>query len=470
MNESAISRRQMLRDVGGGFGMLGLTAALQSGLSPADALASDAQPFRSAVSSTLAPHFAPRAKRVIFLFMSGGPSQVDTFDPKPLLLKLEGQRPEGADIRTASKTAGLLPSHVKFIPSGDAGIPVSEHLQQLARHVDEMAIVRSMHTDFPNHAPALCMMNLGVLTPTRPSLGAWTSYGLGSENENLPSFVALCPGKPVVGPKLWGAAFLPGRHQATHINYADMTPAKMIPHLKNEFLSTEAQRDQLDLINQMNREHRSVRPGDDALETRIRSMELAFRMQYEALDTFDISQETQTAREAYGGSPFSKACLLARRLSERGVRFVQIFYGDRQPWDTHSNHKAGNERLCKDIDRPIAQLLTDLKQRGLLDETLVVWGGEFGRTPTSQNGDGRDHNPYGFCMWLAGGGIKGGTIHGASDDFGFTAVEDKVHVHDLHATILHLMGLDHERLTYPYSGRNFRLTDVAGKVVRNIVA
>jgi uncharacterized protein (DUF1501 family) len=224
------------------------------------------------------------------------------------------------------------------------------------------------------------------------------------------------------------------------------------------------------LIKQINREHLAERPGDDALETRIRSMELAFRMQYEALDTFDISQETKSSREAYGDSQFSKACLLARRLSERGVRFVQIFYGNRQPWDTHSKHKAGNERLCKDIDRPVAQLLTDLKQRGLLDETLVVWGGEFGRTPTSQNGDGRDHNPYGFCMWLAGGGIKGGTVHGASDDFGFTAVEDKVHVHDLHATILHLMGLDHERLTYPYSGRNFRLTDVAGKVVKNIVA
>ncbi len=451
----ALSRREMLRRVGGGFGMLSLTSLLQG---------------KPAQAATRAPHFAPRAKRVIFLFMSGGPSQVDTFDPKPMLKILEGQRPQGADIRTASKTAGLFPSAVKFLPGGESGIPVSEHLQRTAKHVDSMAVVRSMHTDFPNHAPALCMMNLGVLTPTRPSLGAWTSYGLGSENENLPSYIALCPGKPVVGPKLWGAAFLPGRHQATYINNSDMTPEKMVPHLKNVFLSRPEQRNQLDLVNQINQGHLLQRAGDDALETRIRSMELAFRMQFEALDTFDISQETKATQQAYGESQFSKACLLARRLSEKGVRFVQVYYGNRQPWDTHSNHKASNERLCKDIDRPIAQLLTDLKLRGLLDETLVVWGGEFGRTPTSQNGDGRDHNPYAFTTWLAGGGVKGGTIHGATDEFGFTAIENKVHVHDLHATILHLLGLDHERLTYRYSGRDFRLTDVAGRVVENIVA
>ncbi|MBP88606.1 MAG: sulfatase [Planctomycetaceae bacterium] len=444
----------MLRYVGGSFGMLGLTGAL----APRAALAA------------LAPHFVPRAKRVIFLFMSGGPSQVDTFDPKPMLAKLAGQKPKGADIRTASPTAGLLPSPVRFRRFGESGIPVSEHLHQLGGHVDHMAIIRSMHTDFPNHAPALCMMNLGVLTPTRPSLGAWTSYGLGTENENLPSYIALCPGKPVVGPKLWGAAFLPGRHQATHINNSDLTPEKMIPHLKNEFLSRDDQRDQLDLISRINRQHAAERLGDDALETRIRSMELAFRMQYEALDTFDISREAKGSLEAYGASEFSKACLLARRLSERGVRFVQVFYGNRQPWDTHSKHNAGNERLCKDVDRPIAQLLTDLKQRGLLDETLVIWGGEFGRTPTSQSGDGRDHNPFGFTMWLAGGGIKGGTIHGASDQFGFTAVENKVHVHDLHATVLHLLGLDHEQLTYAYSGREFRLTDIEGTIVQNIIA
>ncbi len=449
-----ISRRHILHTVGGGFGALGLASLLQ----------------QSATAAPTISHFAPKAKRAIFLFMSGGPSQVDTFDPKPLLKKLEGQKPPGADIRTASPTAGLMPSIVRFIPSGQSGIPVSEHLQKTARHIDDMAIIRSMHTDFPNHAPALCMMNLGVLTPTRPSLGSWMSYGLGTENDNLPGYIALCPGKPVVGPKLWGAAFLPGRHQATHINNSDLTPSKMIPHLKNEFLARDEQREQLDLVKHLNREHQKLRPGDDSLETRIRSMELAYRMQFEALDTFDIATETKETQAAYGESQFSKACLLARRLSEKGVRFVQVYYGNRQPWDTHSKHNAQNEKLCKDIDQPVAQLLTDLKQRGLLDETLVIWGGEFGRTPTSQSGDGRDHNPNGFTMWLAGGGIKGGTIHGASDDFGFTAVEDKVHVHDLHATILHQFGLDHEKLTYPYSGRNFRLTDVEGRVVHNILA
>ena len=449
-----VSRRELLSTVGGGFGALGLAGLLQNAAPAANQLS----------------HFAPRAKRAIFLFMSGGPSQVDTFDPKPLLKKLEGKKPPGADIRTASPTAGLMPSTVRFFPSGQSGIPVSEHLLKTARHIDDMAIIRSMHTDFPNHAPALCMMNLGVLTPTRPSLGSWMSYGLGTENDNLPGYIALCPGKPVVGPKLWGAAFLPGRHQATHINNSDLTPAKMIPHLKNDFLARDEQREQLDLIKRLNREHQKLRPGDDSLETRIRSMELAYRMQFEALDTFDIATETRETQAAYGKSQFSKACLLARRLSEKGVRFVQVYYGNRQPWDTHSKHNEKNETLCKDIDQPVAQLLTDLKQRGLLDETLVIWGGEFGRTPTSQSGDGRDHNPNGFTMWLAGGGIKGGTIHGASDDFGFTAVEDKVHVHDLHATILHQFGLDHKKLTYPYSGRNVRLTDVEGRVIRNILA
>ncbi|MBL4886443.1 MAG: DUF1501 domain-containing protein [Planctomycetaceae bacterium] len=416
------------------------------------------------------PHFMPRAKRVIFLFMSGGPSQIDTFDPKPILERYAGQRPDAADIRTASKTAGLLPSQVKFVRSGKSGIPVSEHLSHIAQHVDDMAIIRSMHTDFPNHAPALCMMNLGTLTPTRPSLGSWLSYGLGTENNNLPSFIALCPGKPVVGPKLWGSAFLPGRFQATHINNSDMTPEKMIPNLKNHVMNPKEQREHLDLIQALNKEHLKLRNADDALQARIKSMELAFRMQFAATDAFDIEQESKQTQQAYGDSQFSKSCLLARRLSERGVRFVQIYYGNRQPWDTHSNHNKTNETLCKDIDRPIAQLLNDLKMRGLLEETLVVWGGEFGRTPTSQNGDGRDHNPFGFCMWLAGGGIKGGTIHGASDEFGFKAMEDKVHVHDLHATILHQMGINHEQLTYHYSGRDFRLTDVEGKVVHNIIA
>ncbi len=457
--QSILSRREILQKVGGGFGMMGLAGMLS---------ASEAA---STKVKQHVPHFAPKAKRVIFLFMSGGPSQVDTFDPKPALLKYAGQRPKAANIRTASKTMGLLPSPVKFINSGKSGIPVSEYLPNLAQHIDDMAIIRSMHTDFPNHAPALCMMNLGTLTPTRPSLGSWLTYGLGSENQNLPGFLALCPGKPVVGPKLWGSAFLPGKHQATHINNKDLTPEKMIPYLKNEALSSEEQKKQLDLVLAINKQHLKNRASDNALETRIKSMELAYRMQFAATDAFDISREPEKLQEAYGKSQFSKACLLARRLSERGVRFVQVYYGSGQPWDTHSNHDKSNKRLCTDIDQPIAQLMTDLKQRGLLEETLIVWGGEFGRTPTAQGGiNGRDHNPFGFCMWLAGGGIKGGVVHGESDEFGFRAMQDKVHVHDLHATLLHLMGIDHEKLTYHYSGRDFRLTDVAGEVVHNIIA
>ena len=440
-----ISRREILRTVGGGFGALGLASLLQ----------------QTATSTQKVSHFAPRAKRAIFLFMSGGPSQVDTFDPKPMLKKLEGQKPPGADIRTASPTAGLMPSPVRFKRCGQSGIPVSEHLQKTAGHIDDMAIIRSMHTDFPNHAPALCMMNLGVLTPTRPSLGSWMSYGLGSENDNLPGYIALCPGKPVVGPKLWGAAFLPGRHQATHINYSDLTPARMIPHLKNEFLSRGEQREQLDLVKRLNREHQKKRPGDDSLETRIRSMELAYRMQFEALDTFDIATETKQTQEAYGDSQFSKACLLARRLSEKGVRFVQVYYGNRQPWDTHSKHNEKNKQLCKDIDQPVAQLLTDLKQRGLLDETLVIWGGEFGRQPVFQGKNGgRDHNPKGFTYWMAGAGVKAGTDYGETDELGHEAVVNRHHIRDLHATVLHLMGLDHEMLTYHYGGLDQRLTGV----------
>lgn len=457
-----VSRRHVLSRIGSGFGMLGLAGLMQN-----EAVVQSA---RAASAAGPAPHFPAKAKRVIVLFMSGGPSQVDTFDPKPMLEKYAGQRPDSANIRTASPTTGLMPASVKFVKSGRSGIPVADTMPRIAEHIDDMAVIRSMHTDFPNHAPALCMMNLGVLTPTRPSMGSWTTYGLGSENRDLPGFVVLCPGKPVVGPKLWGSAFLPGRFQGTHFNNTKPQPESMLPNLKNGVLTTDEQRQQVELINRLNRQHLANHPGDDDLETRIRSLELAYRMQVEALDTFDITREPEAVREAYGTSNFSQACLMARRLSEKGVRFVQVYYGNRQPWDTHSKHAASNARLCGDIDKPVAALLQDLKQRGLFEETLVVWGGEFGRTPTTQSGDGRDHNPFGFSMWMAGGGIKGGTVYGATDEFGFRAIENKVHVHDLHATMLHLLGLDHEKLTYHYSGRNFRLTDVSGRVVQEIIA
>jgi hypothetical protein len=301
-------------------------------------------------------------------------------------------------------------------------------------------------------------------------MGAWFSYGLGTENENLPGYVVLCPGKPVRFSILWTSAFLPSEHQGTYINHSNLDPRKMIPFLHNGELTADVQRRQLDLIRRLNEEHLQLRGADAALESRIKSMETAYRMQFEASEAFDLAREPESVKREYGEGHFAHGCLLARRLAERGVRFTQVYYGNGQPWDTHNKHDETVRDLCRDIDRPIAALLADLKRRGMLDETLVIWGGEFGRTPVSENGNGRDHNHYGFTMWMAGGGVRGGTAYGATDEFGFRAAFDKVHIHDLHATILHLLGIDHERLTYRYSGRDFRLTDVAGRVVREVVA
>jgi hypothetical protein len=314
------------------------------------------------------------------------------------------------------------------------------------------------------------MMNNGTLTPKRPSMGSWLLYGLGAENENLPGYVVLCPGRPVRFAELWTSSFLPGEFQGSYINSSQLDPQKMIPFLRNESTPPADQRRQLDLMRALNEQHLQARGPDSALEARIETFESAFRMQFEASDAFDIHRETAEVRQLYGEGHFAHGCLIARRLAERGVRLTQVYYGNGQPWDTHSNHDESVRTLAKDIDQPVAALLADLKRLGLLDDTLVVWGGEFGRTPTSENGNGRDHNHYGFTMFLAGGGVKGGTTYGATDDFGFRAVQDKLHVHDLHATILHLLGLDHERLTYRYAGRDFRLTDVYGKVVKAILA
>lgn len=449
------SRRQMVQALGGGFGSLAL-AHLQA----------------SAATTTVPqqlPHFAPKAKRVIHLFMNGGPFQCDLFDPKPALNKFAGQKPKGADLRTERPTGALMGVPFKFSQHGQSGLPISELLPNLSRHADDLCVIRSMHTDNPNHGPALFLMNNGSIVPTKPTLGAWLSYGLGNENSNLPNFVVFCPGRPVRFAELWSNGFLPAEHQGTYINHTNLDPRKMIPFLENASLSPANQTKQLELMRLLNQEHSAERNADPSLEARIRSMETAYRMQLAASDAFDISLEPVKTREMYGKGHFANGCLLARRLAERGVRFTQLYYGNGQPWDTHSNHTASTRNLCKDIDQPIAALLTDLKNRGLLDETLVVWGGEFGRTPTTENADGRDHNPWGFSMFMAGGGVKGGQAYGATDDFGFKSVENKVHIHDLHATILHLMGLDHEKLTYRYAGRDFRLTDVSGNVVSKLL-
>ena len=465
-----LSRRDMLQKAGAGFGMLGLAGALQS--AGRMSFAGETDSIGGGV-----PHFAPRAKRVVFLFMNGAPSHVDTLDPKPALKKYAGEQPSGK-LYKPSKGAGYMPSPFHFRPHGESGVVMSELLPNLGRHADDLCVLRSMHTNVPNHEPGLLMMNCGNLQPIRPSLGSWASYGLGSENLNLPSFVTLCPGLPVVGPQLWSNSFLPGEHQGTAIDTNDMAVDKLVANLKHPSLSRSQQRKQLDALLALNRRHMAKRQNDPLLDSQIRAMELAFDMQREASEVFDVSGEPEHVQEAYGDSVFGRSCLLARRLLENDVRFVQVYYvtkSGKQPWDTHNKNNERHRQLCGDADKASAALIGDLKERGLLDDTLVVWGGEFGRTPYAQdkkNFDtaGRDHHHTGFSMFMAGGGVKGGMMYGATDEFGMRAVENRVHVHDLHATILHLMGMDHERLTYRYSGRDFRLTDIHGKVVHDILA
>jgi hypothetical protein len=447
-----LSRRMMVQGMGGGLGVAGLASLLGH-----------------ASGKESAPHVLPKAKRVIQLFMNGGPFGPDLLDPKPLAAKHEGQRPSELDaFRTERKTAGLMPSPFRFEPRGESGVQVSELLPHFSGCIDDVCVLKSVHTDNPNHGPALLLMNNGTIVPTRPSMGSWFSYGLGTENESLPGYVVLCPGRPVRFSILWTSAFLPGEHQGTYINHSNLDPQKLIPFLRNKHLPVNEQERQLELMRALNRQHLAERAGDKLLESRITAMETAFRMQFAATEAFDLNREPQHIREEYGSSHFANGCLLARRLAERGVRFTQVYYGDGQPWDTHNDHNASVKKLCLDIDQPMAALLRDLKRRGMLEDTLVIWGGEFGRTPTTENGNGRDHNHYGFTMWMAGGGIRGGMTYGETDDFGFQAVHNRVHIHDLHATVLHLLGLNHEHLTYRYAGRDFRLTDVAGKVLYDI--
>jgi hypothetical protein len=455
-----ITRRDLLRRAGMGFGLLGLAGTLHAA---------------GRLSVSPHAHFTPKAKRVIFLFMNGGPSHVDTFDPKPALHKYAGQKPTEKLFRAAQ--AGYAPSPFKFEPHGGSGVVLSELFPRLAECADDLCVVRSMHTDVPNHEPGLILMHSGVQQPTRPSLGSWLSYGLGSENDNLPSFVVLTPRRPVVGPQLWSSSFLPGAHQGMAVDTNDMRIEKLVANLRHPNLDRAQQKQQLDLLESLNRLHLERRQGDAALDAQIRALEQAFAMQTEAAEAFDISGEPAPVREMYGDSNFGRSCLLARRLAERGVRFVQVYYlgkEDNQPWDTHADNDNRHRKLCADSDRATAALLRDLKRRGLLEDTLVIWSGEFGRTPYAQpakdNKPGRDHHHTGFSTLLAGGGIRGGLMHGATDEFGMNAVENRVHVHDLHATILYLLGLDHEKLTYRYSGRDFRLTDVHGRAVREIIA
>jgi hypothetical protein len=427
------------------------------------------------------PQFAGKAKRVIHLFMNGGPSQVDTFDPKPMLDKYAGKTLPGDYLPTERKTGAAMASPFKFKKHGKSGIEISDLFPHVAESADELCVIRSMHADVPNHEPSLLLMNCGEARMIRPSMGSWVTYGLGSENQNLPGFVVMCPGGyPIQESQNWQAGFLPGAYQGTYIDTQHTKLNELIEHIKSSSATPQEQRRQLDLLQELNRAQESRRGGTDAtMEARIQSFELAYRMQMDAADAFDVSREPLKIREMYGDNVQGRQMLIARRLLERGVRFVQVWHGAGQPWDSHDDLEVNHRRLATECDKPIGALLKDLKQRGMLDDTLVIWGGEFGRTPTVElptpgsnagHVNGRDHNHYGFSMWLAGGGVKGGHVHGSTDDFGFRAATDPVHVHDLHATILHLLGFDHEKFTYRYAGRDFRLTDVSGNVVRDVLA
>jgi hypothetical protein len=466
----AIHRREMLCRSGMGLGGLALAGLLADQEARGDA--------RS--SRHPGPHFAPRARRMIHLFMNGGPSHVDTFDPKPVLARYAGQELPTGNLPTERKTGAAMPSPYKFRKYGQSGIEVSEIFPHVARCVDDLAVIRSMHADIPNHEPSLLLMNCGEARQIRPSLGSWLTYGLGSENENLPGFIAMCPGGyPIQESQNWQAGFLPGAHQGTYVDTKHTQISKLIEHIRRPEGSRGDQRRQLDLLQRMNAEHLQSRPHDAKLEARIESFELAYRMQQDAEDAFDIEREPEHIRRLYGKGVRARQILIARRLLERGVRYVQVWHGEGQPWDNHDDLEANHRKLAQQCDQAIGALLVDLKQRGMLEDTLVLWGGEFGRTPTvelPQQGanagkvNGRDHNHHGFTVWMAGGGIRGGQVYGSTDEFGFRAEENRMHVHDLHATILHLMGFDHERFTFRYAGRDFRLTDLHGRVVRELLA
>lgn len=478
LQDMMLTRRELLGRSGMGLASLGL-AGLMDGQGM---LSHSAQAAGSTLSpmTPREPHFPAKAKHVIHIFLNGGASHVDTFDPKPALEKYAGKELPTGNLRTERKTGAAFPSPFKFRKYGESGIEVSELFAKFAECIDDVAVVRSMHANVPNHEPSLMLMNCGDQQLVRPSVGSWVTYGLGTENQNLPGFIAMCPGGyPITESQNWRSAFLPGVFQGTYIDTKHTAIDKLIDHIRNDRISHRDQRNQLDLLQALNRKHLEQRQNEAQLESRIHSFELAYRMQIEATDAFDINREPKHIREMYGEGVHARQILIARRLVERGVRYVQLWHGAGQPWDNHDDIAERHPKLAKQIDQPLGALLTDLKQRGLLDETLVILCGEFGRTPSvelPQAGanagkiNGRDHNHYGFTACLAGGGIKGGQVYGATDEFGFQAVENKVHVHDLHATMLKLLGFDHEKLTYRYAGRDFRLTDVHGRVIDELIS
>ena len=468
-----VTRRESLRASGLGLGTLAFAGLLSDS---GELNAALRRPAQSPV-----PHFAPKAKRIIHLFMNGGPSQIDTLDPKPNLKALDGQ-PLPKSIKNTLQTTqrnrvgNIFASPFKFSRHGECGLEVSELYPNVARHADDLCVVRSMLGEVANHTPGLLLTNCGHSALARPSLGSWLLYGLGNESDDLPGFIVLVPsGLPTAQSRNWTSAFMPGVFQGTHIP-TDVKGKELIRNLTRTDIRPGSQRSQVALAQFLNRRHAAQRPGDERLESRIQSMELAFRMQTSATNVFDLEQESKHIREMYGSTTQGRNMLIARRLAERGVRYVQCYHGGGQPWDNHSGLLPRIKQLTRDSDQPIAALLTDLKQRGMLEDTLVIWGGEMGRTSTIQTGPkdinrvGRDHHVDGYTIWLAGGGFKGGMTYGTTDEFGLAVAENPVSLHDLHATILHQMGFDHKQLTYHYSGRDFRLTDVHGRVVSDVFA
>jgi hypothetical protein len=475
----ALTRREFLSRCGMGMGSLGLATILGStglaGLSPATASEGS---FTNPLTPR-APQFAGKAKRVIHLFMNGGPSHVDTFDRKTSLDKYHGKEIP-VHFATERKTGAAWRSPFSWKRYGQSGLEISELFQHTAQHADDLCVIRSMQADVPNHEPSLLLMNCGEARLPRPSMGSWVTYGLGTENQNLPGFISMCPGGyPIQESQNWQSGFLPGVYQGTYINSEHTELEKLIENITSHHASRKEQRSQLDLLQKLNEQHRAARARDAQIDARIQCFELAYRMQMDAADAFDIMREPESVRQRYGDSVQARQILIGRRLLERGVRFVQIWHGAGQPWDNHDDLETNHRRLAGQCDRAIGALLTDLKERGMLEDTLVVWGGEFGRTPTVElptpganagKQNGRDHNNHGFSMWLAGGGVRGGYVHGATDEFGFAAAEKKVHVHDLHATLLHLLGFDHERFTFRHAGRDYRLTDLHGNLVKELLA
>lgn len=461
------SRRHLLQSSACGFGYLAF-----AGLSTQAAATETTATVEAQGTIGPLPHHAARAKRVIFLFMHGGPSQVDLFDYKPRLQQDDGKQLPFKAAPNISAVPKLMKSPWKFARHGDSGMWMSELLPELSKHADDLCVIRSMHSRGQSHGQAVCMLHTGSDNFVRPSVGAWVAYGLGTENGRLPAFVSISPPSGHGGPRNYGTAFLPASYQATTIGRSGKLGDAKIANMSVSG-SLEAQRRQLDLLQSLNHEHLTRAVTDGQIEGAIQSFELAFQMQQAAPEVLDLSGEPKSVLDLYGVGEkatdnFAKQCILARRMAEAGVRYIQVSTGN--VWDQHGGLKEGHEKNCQATDRPIAALLADLKARGMLDDTLVVWGGEFGRTPIVQGTNGRDHNPQGFTMWMAGGGVKGGLAYGNTDDYGYYAVENRVHMHDLHATILHLLGLQHDRLTYRHAGRDFRLTDVYGNVVHDVLA